>query len=81
MTPFTIHYRVAIWSFTILLIRPLPTSLLLIRPFLPSLPSLPFLSTLLIFIPSIDWIMWSKRYGRRPMSTNPVAIAIKPHGF
>ena len=69
MAPFTIHYCVARWSFMLLQIRPLP----------PYLPPPPFISTLLIFIPSVDLIVRRNSYGRRLVSTHPVAIARKPH--
>ena len=71
MTPFKIHCRVARWSFVLLPICPLP----------PSLPSLPSISLLLIFIPSIDWIICRNRYVRRPVSTHPVTIARKRQGL
>ena len=69
MTQFTIHYCVERWSFTLLTIFPFPT-------YIPSLPSI---YLLLIFIPSIDWIVWRKRYGCRPVSTHTVETARKPH--
>ena len=67
MTPFTIHYRVARWSFALLPIRTFP----------PSIPYLTSISPLLIFITSIDWIVLRKRYGCRLMSTQLVAITRK----
>ena len=68
-TPFTTHYRVAIWSFTLLPICPLP----------PFLTSISYIPPLLIFILSIDWILLCKRYGSRPVSTHLVEITRKPH--
>ena len=55
MTPFTIHYRVEIWSFTLLPICPFPS-------YLHSLPSI---YTLLILISYIDWIALCNRYGQK----------------
>ena len=55
MTPFTIHYHVARWSFMILPILTFPYSL----------TSLPSICTLLLINPSVDWIVRQKRYGRK----------------
>ena len=69
MTPFTIHYCMAIWSFVLLPICPLPTSL----------TSIPSISTVIIFITSINWIVWRKWHGFIPARTHPVAISRKPY--
>ena len=68
MIPFTIHYRAARWSFTLLPIHTSPSSL----PYITSI------SSLIIFISSIYRIVCLKGYDRIPVSTHPVAISRKP---
>ena len=55
--------------------------LLTIRPFVPYLPSLTSISPLLLFIPSIYFILLHNSYGRQRVSKNIVVIARKPHVF
>ena len=58
-----------------------PAMILPIFPLHPPLHYIPFNYFLPLFIPSIDWIVWCKRYGCLLVSTHIVVIARKTHAF